>query len=75
MKVHVTIKEEFCGDAASRNRARAEVVAASGLRNINEKRLERFGILSGDVDADRIAALRALPVVASVEVDERRVAL
>jgi hypothetical protein len=42
---------------------------ASGLTEINMARALRHGIVSGELNEGGLAALRALPEVASVEVD------
>lgn len=70
-KVHISLKAELAADP----QARAELLAcahACGVTQVNEKRFERYGILTGIVDDAQLAALRALLAVASVEVDRER---
>jgi hypothetical protein len=70
-KVHISLKAELAADP----QARAELLArarACGVTQVNQKRFERYGILTGLVDDAQVAALRALAVVDSVEVDKER---
>jgi hypothetical protein len=72
VKVHVVLQRDVVKDPARRREALAAIVDRSGIHDINEKRLERFGIVSGMVDADRINALRGMEQVRSVSMDEER---
>ncbi|MCC6157497.1 MAG: hypothetical protein IT350_05540 [Deltaproteobacteria bacterium] len=72
MKVHVVFKESAIRSAETRDAALRKVRNRFELREVNEKRFARFGILTADVDPDALPSLRGLAEVDSVEVDGRK---
>jgi hypothetical protein len=75
VKVHVILKEEVCQNRDTRTRTVDRIVAASGITGINEKRLERHGIVSGAVPKEAMPALQAIEGVKAVELDTEKHAL
>lgn len=75
MKVHVTLRNEFRKDLEAKRLALARVVQACGIRGVNQKRFERYGIISGELDEDQLEVLQGLAEVRSVERDSEKFAL
>lgn len=73
--VAVLVRMEVVEDAARREHAKHALVEGFGMQNVNDRRLERYGVLTGEVDAERVAAIRGLDFVESVEADATRRAL
>ena len=48
------------------------VQKAVQLTEINEKRFENYGVLTATIDEAKLATIRQIPGVASVEVDKER---
>lgn len=71
MKIHVTLESDVRNDPAAKQRA-LEEIGAVGIRDINWKRFERYGIISGELDSSRLAEVRQLRSVKAVEADEQR---
>jgi hypothetical protein len=71
-KVHIVLDRAIAKDPEKCRLALAAVRDLSGIHDINESRLERFGIISGIVDSSKINALRRMEQVRSVSVDEER---
>ncbi|MBL8693719.1 MAG: hypothetical protein JNJ88_06430 [Planctomycetes bacterium] len=72
IRVHVTLQESIANDPDQRQRARQLIVELHGMQNANLKRLERFGILSGDVEPSAVQKIRTLKEVAAVEIDGQK---
>ena len=66
MKVHVILMREVAADP-ERRQAIAVRLAALGLAEINQQRLERYGIASGDIDPSQFSTLQREEGVAKVE--------
>jgi hypothetical protein len=63
MKVHVVLRKGTDGNGV------AEVIRIGKMTGVNEARARRFGIVTGEVLATSVEALRAHPLVESVEID------
>ena len=59
-------------DPAARSSARAAILSRARLRDVNENRWARYGILTGLLEESAVEAARRIPGVASVEVDQER---
>ena len=76
MKVHVTLRDEFRRDPGAKKLAFDRIVQSSGIHGVNEKRFERYGIISGDLDDEtHIEAIQKLAEVDSVEADREQFAI
>ena len=76
MKVHVTLRDEFRRDPGAKRLAFERVIQSSGIHGINQKRFDRYGIISGSLDDERqIEILQNLAEVDSVEKDREQLAL
>lgn len=71
-KVHITLARGVAGSREQRERARARIEAVSGITDVNEKRLDRYGIVSGEVAPERLDDLRDLHEVQAVEIDDTK---
>lgn len=75
-RIHVTLDKNLLGQADQLAVCRDQVVAVSGMKDIDEKRLQRYGVLTGTVEEEeRLPAIRKVDGVAAVEADETRYAL
>jgi hypothetical protein len=73
--VHVVLKEWARKDEAARDRAVQAILEVSCLRDLNEKRLRRYGIVSGIIPRERFAILKALSALEAVSEDAAQQAL
>lgn len=71
---HITIREDIRKNPEAKPRAFERVLETSGIRNVNQKRFERYGIITGELDEDRLPALLRIEEVGAVEADQRRYA-
>jgi hypothetical protein len=74
MKVHVTLERSIAADPVARRLAYYRVLAAGGLVPRNTARFERHGIITGEILADRLDRLLAVPGVEAAEVDDEETA-
>lgn len=75
-RVHVTLEKALLEQGDALEQVRDRVVEACDMHDVDERRLRRYGVLSGTVEQEeRIVELRALDAVTSVEVDETRRAI
>jgi hypothetical protein len=75
MRVHIILKESVRNDPDAQRSVLRHLVDQTGLSNVNEKRLRRFGIISGDVPPDRVSIILKLDEVEACEPDQRRQAM
>jgi hypothetical protein len=73
-KIHVTLTESALTNANLLKSIVSKIVEATDMSDINQKRLERYGILSGIVDDKKIEVVRSIDGVASVDADTRKFA-
>lgn len=65
VKVHITATRERRSDLLDL----AFRLEGLGLRNVNKLRLERLGIITGEVDGTLVSSLKEVDGVASVSID------
>ncbi|MCW8137610.1 MAG: hypothetical protein KIT58_01750 [Planctomycetota bacterium] len=71
IKVHITLLPGVRGDEQAKQEALAAVVDAGDLTEVNERRFERYGIITGLMPMDRVSSVLALrQFVADVAHDE-----
>lgn len=68
MLVHITVNLNEADDRAD-GEAILELLHRVGVRDIDSKFLDRYGLVSGEVDADQVQVIEALDVVLAVEPD------
>ncbi len=73
--VHIVLREWAREDESARQQALKAIVEVSGLRDVNEKRLRRYGIVSGIIPQERLEVLRALSAMESVSEDTEQKSL
>lgn len=71
MKVHIVLKGSVL-DSAQEKQTAFERVTALGVNNINMRRFERYGIISGDIESNQLNAIKNLREVEAVEVDGKK---
>jgi len=75
-RIHVTLDKSLLGRADQLAICRDQVVAVSGMKDIDEKRLQRYGVLTGTIEEEeRLPAIRDVEGVSAVEADETRYAI
>ena len=72
IKTHIVLAAEAGDDPVLRQAALARIQQAIGISQINQKRFDRYGVLSGMVEEAQLDKLRSLPEISSVEVDQVR---
>ncbi|MBX9603977.1 MAG: hypothetical protein K2X35_23425 [Bryobacteraceae bacterium] len=73
VKAHIALNDTVFENPDALDATVAEIRKVSGVFDVNEKRLARYGILTGAVDDSKLAAIRTVPGVQSVEIDGVRV--
>jgi hypothetical protein len=75
MKVHITLDERVRSDPEAKTEVLQRVCDAGNLSGVNTRRFDRHGIISGDVDPDKIDVVEHIDGVQSVSVDQVQRAL
>ena len=57
---HITLRDDIRRDPEAKLRAFIHVVEGFGIRNVNQTRFERYGIISGEVDEGFVEDIRHL---------------
>jgi hypothetical protein len=70
VKVHVTLDEALARDPAAREQALERVLRAGRMSLTNRARFDRFAVITGEIDEERLAAVRAVAGVLAAEVDD-----
>lgn len=70
VRVHIVLKV-----SADLDNAKNTIVDETGMHDVNEARLHRYGILTGTVDPGAIPVIESFSFVASVSRDKERKAL
>jgi len=70
MKVHVTLRQEVARDPVARQAALQRVLSAGRMTLGHPERFERYGIVTGEMDPERLESVRAIAVVLGAELDE-----
>jgi hypothetical protein len=74
MKVHITLEPSVRNDPVAKSKVLARLENEAGVRDVNLKRFDRYGIVSGEVDEHKVEDVRRMSEVKAVEADERRFA-
>jgi hypothetical protein len=69
MKVHVTLERSVASNPVARRLAFYRVLAAGHMTPANPGRFARYGILTGEMEPDRLDHVRAVPGVEAAEID------
>lgn len=71
MKVHITLSESASKDIKARRTLMKRISEISQIKDVNVKRFEKYGILSGEIGSSKtLLDLRALDGVADVSLDQ-----
>jgi hypothetical protein len=73
--VHVTLDKSLIKDTVRRDATVSRIVELTGMANINQQRLHRYGIVSGEVSASKLPEIRDIENVQAVESDETKYAV
>ena len=72
VKAHIVFDEDRVEKPEERSKMLSRVQKAAQLTDVNEKRFENYGVLTATIDEAKLATIRQIPGVASVEVDKER---
>ena len=72
LKIHVTLQPETAADEKTRARVLDEIERVAEVQDVNRKRFDRYGLLTGVVDESKVDRIRQIPGVKSVEADTER---
>lgn len=76
MKVHITFDKGLLADSEAKESVKMEVMRQADLHDVNERRFERYGILSGTIDDPSIISeIQGIHGVANVSVDSEKHAI
>jgi hypothetical protein len=70
--VHITLKKQVREDPEAKLAVRRLLEEILGVKLLNPKRFERYGILTGDVDEAAVAKIAQMEEVEAVEQDRER---
>ena len=70
MKVHVTLERSVASNPVARRLAFYRVLAVGQIVPGNPGRFAKHGIITGEMEADRLDQVRAVPGVEAAEVDD-----
>jgi hypothetical protein len=73
MKVHVVLEKAVASNPVGRRLALYRVLAAGQMVSSNPGRFTKHGIITGEMEADRLDRVRAVPGVEAAEVDDEEV--
>jgi hypothetical protein len=73
VKVHVVLEQSVASDPVARRLALYRVLGAGQMLCENPGRFDRHGIITGEIKADRLERIRAVPGVEGAEVDDEEV--
>jgi len=74
-RVHVTLAKDLLNDPGRMEQLKQKLVDDHSMSQVNEKRLKRYGIMSGMLPENKFDEVRKLGGVESVDLDEVRHAL
>ena len=72
VKAHIVFKKGKAEKPETRSKMLAKVKKTSQISEVNEKRFDLYGILTGKIDEDKLDKVRQIPEVDSVEIDEEK---
>jgi hypothetical protein len=72
VKAHIVLDKGKAGGPKARSEILGAIRERADISGINEKRFQRYGVLTCDLDDSRLDAIRKIPGVAAVEVDSER---
>jgi hypothetical protein len=75
VKVNITLSKETLQDPVRLEMVKNTILNISGMTGINEKRLQRYGILSGSLPKSKLPQLSNIKEIDSISGDEVRFAI
>jgi hypothetical protein len=72
MKVHVTLTKPVRSDPKAKQDALEAIEQQFGMRDINLRRFERYGVITGELPQSKLEDVQQLDTVEAVQADERR---
>lgn len=72
VKTHITFQSYIEDDAEAKETILNKIKQVSNISDVNQKRFERYGILTGVIDESLLEQVRNTLGVLEVEVDEEK---
>lgn len=72
VKAHIALRLQGKSSKEAQAAVLARILERAPIAEINQKRFERYGIVSGLVDDSLLEEIRSIPDVLSVEIDTER---
>jgi hypothetical protein len=70
VKVHVTVSAAVASDSRAREALLESVLRAGCMSLANRARFERYGVITAEIEPERLDQVRAVPGVLAAEVDD-----
>ena len=74
-KIHITLKEEILEEPEGINRFLKKISTLINIDKISEKRLRRYGILTCEIEPERVKELERFDSVEAIAEDEEQKAI
>ena len=79
-KIHIILAQDVCEDMNRREQALEKILSIAPMRNVNTKRVQKYGILTGEVDetestTECLKNIKQMAEVDAVEVDGEQFAI
>jgi transcription antitermination factor NusG len=72
VKTHIVLDAEKAEAPEARKEVLSQIRKKFDISEVNEKRFERYGVLTCDIEEELLDDVRRIPGVAGVEVDRER---
>jgi hypothetical protein len=72
VKAHIVFDDNKVEKPEGRSKMLEKLKKTAEITEVNQKRFDQYGILTGMIDKDELEKVRKVSGVASVEVDEER---
>lgn len=72
VKTHIVLDAEKAEAPEARKKVLSQIRKKFEISEVNEKRFERYGVLTCDIEEGLLDAVRRIPGVAGVEIDQER---
>ena len=69
-KVHITLGKQVLDDPKLMGEVKQNLISKFQMTNVNDRRLTRYGIMSGNLPENVLEQVRGLAEVESLDVDE-----
>ena len=72
VKAHISLDPQVSDNAETRSVMLQKILQVAPISQVNQKRFDRYGILTGIVDDSLLEKIRHIPHVRNVAIDQER---